>query len=87
MNLPVPVALLSKLASESEGKMHNKMDSLKAINQSGTLNMETFIKVPTQMSEEVLGMKMMYTVYEEGTEIPLCPGGQEKERCLPCGVC
>ena len=22
---------------------------------------------------------MVYTVYEEGTEVPLCPGGQEKE--------
>ena len=32
-----------------------------------------------QMSEEVLGFKMMYTVFEGGKEVPLCAGGQEIE--------
>ena len=32
-----------------------------------------------QMSEEVLGFKMMYTVFEGEKEVPLCAGGQEIE--------
>ena len=41
--------------------------------------LETFLEDPMQMSEEVLGFKMMYTVFEGGKEVPFYAGGQEIE--------
>ena len=81
VQLPVPVALLSKLVSGTwkRGSLEDRLDSLKAINLLAGKHLETFLKDPKQMSEEVLGIKMMYTVFEGGQEGPLCEGGQEIE--------
>ena len=81
VQLPVPVALLSELVSGTwkKGSLKDRLGSLKAINLRAGKYLETFLEDPMQMSEEVLGFKMMYTVFEGGKEVPFYAGGQEIE--------
>ena len=73
VQLPVPVALLSELVSGTwkKGSLKDRLGSLKAINLRAGKYLETFLEDPMQMSEKVLGFKMMYTVFEGGQEVPL----------------